>query len=323
MKKNLKSPIAVTLGLSLGLSLLASAPAVLAYDLPPINLGFTSFVDGGPPGGPGWYFNQFVQFYHATHFKDANGNDLPLPSPEINATVSLSQIVWLSNIDMLGGKFGATAVLPAVALETSYGAPGPFPETGKNGLGDFAFGPLIQWGPYMGPNGPRFVHRLEISGTIPTGEYDAKKTLNPGANHWTFNPYWSGTIFFTPQWTASTRIFYLWNGKNTDPNPGWVARGAKNVRPGQAFHFNFGTEYEVLPGKLRLGVNGYFLKQTTDTQMNGQDVANTRERAFGIGPGLLWHMTSKDHVFASYYKESGVRNRTSGDRLSLRYTHAF
>ncbi|TBR16394.1 transporter [Rugosibacter aromaticivorans] len=56
------------------------------------------------------------------------------------------------------------------------------------------------------------------------------------------------------------------------------------------FHFNFATEYEVLPGKLRLGVSGYFPRQTTDTEMNGPSIADTRARAFGIGPGMLWHV---------------------------------
>lgn len=63
---------------------------VHAYDLPPLNLGFTSFIDAAPPAGNGWYFSQYVQHYHADKFKDSSGNTMGLPSPKVDVTVGLT-----------------------------------------------------------------------------------------------------------------------------------------------------------------------------------------------------------------------------------------
>ena len=56
-----------------------AGPAV-AYDLPPVNLGFTSFLDGAPPSGPGWYFQQYLQTLRSGKLMDANGDQIQLPT---------------------------------------------------------------------------------------------------------------------------------------------------------------------------------------------------------------------------------------------------
>ena len=297
-------------------------PAANAYDLPPVNLGFTSFLDGGPPAGPGLYFQQYFQYYNSDTFKDKDGKTIPFPKPDLNAYISLTQLIYQSNQPILfGGKWGVDLIVPVVGFDLSYGAPGPFPDANDSGIGDILVGPYIQWDPVMGKNGPIFMHRIELQTTFPTGKYDRNKELNPGSNSYTFNPYWAATLFLTPQWTASTRIHYLWNSENDEPNRGFGA--AKKTQAGQAIHLNYATEYEIIPHMLRAGINGYYLKQITDTQADGKSVAGSKEQVFAIGPGLLFSFSQNDHLFFNAYFEMAAENRTQGNRFNFRWTHHF
>jgi anthranilate 1,2-dioxygenase (deaminating, decarboxylating) large subunit len=198
---------------------------------------------------------------------------------------------------------------------------GPFPEDNGTGIGDILVGPFIQWDPAMGDKGPKFMHRIELQLLLPTGKYDDDKELNPGSNFFSFNPYWAATVFITPELTASLRFHYLWNAENDEPNRGFV--GAVDTRAGQAIHANFALGYEVMAKKLRLGVNGYYLKQITDTEMDGDDVPDRKEEVFGIGPGVVYHHSQEQHVFANIIFETLAENRTEGTRFLLRYVHHF
>ena len=58
-----------------GLLLIFAVPiSSNAYDLPSINLGFTSFMDGAPPSGPGLYYTQYIQHWGSEDFKNAPGS---------------------------------------------------------------------------------------------------------------------------------------------------------------------------------------------------------------------------------------------------------
>jgi len=303
-------------------SILLFAAPVSAYDLPSVNLGFTSFLDGGPPSGPGFYWQQYVQYYSADQLNDDNGNDFGIPDTDVSAWINMTQVIYQSNQDLLlGGKWGLNFMLPYVSLDADYGASGPFPEANGSGFGDILVGPFLQWDPIMGKGGPKFMHRIELQIIFPTGKYDSDKELNPGSNFFSFNPYWSGTFFLTPQWTASTRIHYLWNSENDDPNRGFG--NASDTQAGQAVHLNFSTAYELIPKQFRIGINGYYLKQITDTQADGEDVSGRKEMVFGIGPGMAWHISKDEHIFFNAYFETDAENRPEGSRYNLRYVYHF
>lgn len=322
------------IGIILAFLLIFSLPmSSSAYDLPSVNLGFTSFLDGAPPAGPGFYLTQYVQYWTSDKFKDSKGNNLFNPPPEENlsAWISLTQFIYQSNSEfMLGAKWGVDVIIPYVMLDLKFKDPdpyiavnGPLPEDNGAGLGDFLIGPYLQWDPIMGPNGPRFMHRIEFQCIFPSGEYDQDKELNPGSNFFSFNPYWAATLFITPKLTVSTRIHYLWNDANEQPNRKYVNEGAHEIQAGDALHLNLAVAYEILPNKIRLGINGYFLNQLHETKMNGNDLSDTEEQVFGIGPGLVYHISKDAHFFFNAFIETGAENRPEGSRMNFRFVYHF
>ncbi|HVM62735.1 MAG TPA: transporter [Verrucomicrobiae bacterium] len=289
-----------------GLAILA-LPAS-AYDEPSVNLGFTSFLDGGPPAGPGFYYTEYLQWYYAQNFPEA-----PAPLQRLNAWVALQQLIYQSNQKvLLGGKWGVDLIEPFVAFDLH-----PSSFATESGPGDLLVGPYLQWDPIMGQNGPIFMHRFEFQMIVPTGRYDAKAVLNAGSNFFSIDPYWAGTVFVLPRWTMSWRLHYLWNDRNDAPG-----MGLETEQPGQAIHANFATEYEVVSKHLRVGMNGYFFEQITDSQANGANV-DGHEQVVALGPGAVWHISQNDHLFFGAYYEFAADHRPDGQRYTLRWVHHF
>ena len=281
--------------------------SAFAYLQPNVNLGFTSFLDGGPPAGPGHYISEYLQFYTADELVDG-------PPGEVDAWILMNQYIYQSDQPVLfGGKWGLNVMLPIVSLDES----SPALTDNGSGVGDLLVGPYIQWDPIMGEKGPIMMNRIELQTIWPTGDYDNTKSLNQGSNHFSFNPYWAATVFLGPKATVSWRLHYLMNGKNDEFTPAKL-----DLEPGDAVHANFAAAYEVLPKQLRLGVNGYWFDQISDTEINGVD-AGDDEKVFAIGPGLVYHFSQDSHLFLNTYFESSVENRPEGERFNLRFVHHF
>ncbi len=320
----------VTFASALSISL-ALGNTAKAYDEPNLNLGFTSFLDGGVPAGPGFYAVEYMQFYTANKLTDQFGHnlggDLGLPKTDIDALVSLTQFIYVSNLKIGPGSLGLDVIVPWVASANVDDGRNNTVLSGRTGVGDLLIGPLIQFDPIMGANGPLFVHRIEFQIIAPTGEYDRTAAVQPGANFWSFDPYWSGTYFLTPEWTVSARIHYLWNGKNDDPNASLQAYAPLlgpivSSQAGQAFHMNFASEYAVTK-ELRVGLNGYYLQQTTDTLINDIPVPGRKERVAAIGPGFMYSWGPEHTLFFNAYQEFAAENRPEGERFTVRYVQHF
>ena len=275
--------------------------------LPQVNLGLTNFEDG--VAFPGFLIEETGGNYRAGQFKDRRGQTIP-GSNEANAITSLTHIAWVSKWRILGGYFGAEVVLPAadVHVDTSFG-----PRARTIGTSDLIFGPaVIEWNDKKLFKRPLFQRAL-LDVAVPTGQYDANSPVNIGNHLINLNPYYAFTYIPTKKIEISGRLHYLWNGKNDRP---FAGLGAKSIQPGQAFHQNLASSYQVTR-ILRVGLGGYLLEQITDHRINDIPLPGSRERTFAIGPGIEIH---KDRLFVylNTYFEAGVRNRPQGFMWELR-----
>jgi len=274
---------------------------------PTVNLGDTNFEDGY--AGPGVLLEEIPGAYTANEQKDANGRTTT-GSNHVTAISSITHIGYVSQKKFLGAWIGSELLLPVVSLDAKL-ANGV--DTSVHGVGDLEVGPLVlQWAPKRAGKGV-FVQRALLDIAVPTGKYSSLRPVNPGNNAVSINPYYAFTYAPTKRWEISARTHYLWNATNNDP---FVGLGVHSIQAGQAVHANYATSYE-LHKNVRVGFNGYWLQQITDHRINGVDIADSRERTIGLGPGLqiaghgIWFR-------ANSYMETGVQNRMSGTKVTFR-----
>ena len=283
------------------------------YDLPAVNLGATNILDGGPiRPKPGWYIFQYTSYYHANRWTGPDGNNLYCgETPKADAISIANQFTYQwGNFTFLKASPGVTVGIPVLLY--SYVAANTIGiKNGNTGFGDIVLSAYLQWPTIMRGERPIFAHRVQFNVGFPSGEYmPVPGATNPGKNIYTINPYWAATLYFTPRWTLSWRLYYLWCSKNK----------TTEVRPGDAIHCNYSMAYQVTK-KFNVGLNGYFLRQLRNSTLCGEEKPCSKEQAVGVGPGAVYFF-SKDLIWFFYaYGEAAVRNRTEG--ISLQSSLVF
>ena len=124
MKEELNVKLKITMLLVCSIfSIMLCINSSQAYDLPPVNLGLTSFLDGGPPAGPGLYLSQYFQYWTSDKFKDKDGNNI-LPSfadEDLDVWISATQFIYQSDQKIfLDGKWGLNLIIPIVYANLDY-----------------------------------------------------------------------------------------------------------------------------------------------------------------------------------------------------------
>jgi hypothetical protein len=286
-----------------------------AFNQPAMNLGFTSFADGGAPpegyAGPAVLLAEDVQWYDSSTFRDANGHKLPGRS-RVSLLVNNHQLFLLPKLNdpLTGAQLGMNVILPVVVGSVSTPANS---ESNSGGLGDFIFAPILfQWNNHT-LFGLPYYHRFLVHITAPTADFDKRFTFNPGDNVWSFTPYYAQTLWFLPYVNLEISLRHHWRYATENPDT--------KIKAGQAYYVDYAASYG-LTQSFRIGLNGYALQQLTDDELMGRDIANSKERVIGLGPGIVYNKGLLTFI-VNYYREFAVENRPQGFRLTTRLIYTF
>jgi len=278
------------------------------------NRGSTTFLDAYV--SPGSVFQVYV-----LNFKS---NELRLGSKEapgkfkLSANTYINQFVYISKKKIMGSYLGGEIIVPVVSGHLRLNKI----RSKDHGIGDIFIAGLLQTdrkmlclGKYQIPSYFRFLAGV----ALPTGEYDHSKSFNVGNNLHTFTLYCSNTFFITPKWELSSRFMYNFHTTNNDFGP-----YRDNLRPGQLFNVNFAASYPIWEN-IRLGITGYYWRQTTDDIFNGNNIRG-RELAFALGPGIVIDrvIAKKKFIFITHALfDNSVKNRPQGTTVQGRLIVLF
>jgi hypothetical protein len=295
--------------------LLVLSYSIHGYSLPYISLGLSSFLDGGPlRPSPGFYWIQYGQYYTTHKFLDAWGKLLNgVRSPRFKSWYAISLFIYQFDTKIMGAQPGMDIAFP-FALSPHISKPNALDiDRAIGGLGDIGMGIYLQWDPIFYNKRPLFVHRLELFISAPTGtKINSPTVISPGNGFYYINPYWSGTLFITPNFSCSWRLHYLWSARNP----------LNNLQAGDAVYINYGIGWGT-EDVYCIGLNGYYLAQLRDDKQDGIKIAHSRERIVAFGPGGVYYFSPEDILLANLYIETMARNRTQGINFVLKFVKQF
>ena len=278
------------LGIALGGLLTAYHASATEHGGDNIGQGSEGFFAGALPA-PGWYAVGYADHYDADRFNDGQGH-AAMPSFHLTADVLAARLFYMSDLTLAGGRVGVFAIGSVATLRSET----PDGRARRDGAGDITVGPTVGW-----EHGAwHSLVALDIS--LPTGSYDASRPLNTGNNYYSIRPIYAFSYLPENGLEASAKITYTFNTSNP----------ATHYRSGQLFHFDYSLSYRVTD-QLRLGVNGYLIKQTTNDRQYGSRVGTDgfRGRVFAIGPAAHYEL-GKTSIDLKVLREYAVRNRAEG-----------
>lgn len=266
-----------------------------------------------PPASVGATAALRVSTYGATEQRDGSGNRSPV-GVKLRVNSAALVIVKTTDVPLLGGTYGFSAVLPYMDMTNRLTVPTSLGAQALSGtssaLADVTLVPVIvRWAPSLG----LFVNgRLEIQ--LPTGSYKADRIINTGVNHWTVSPALAFTWISASGLEVSSNIQLNIHGENKDTR----------YQSGVEYQHEFAIGQHV--GPWTLGVGGYLYQQISDDEVRGDKFKDgNRSRVVALGPvvSFLEQESKWPAISAHWYREFSARNRAQGTQFAVRAAWSF
>src|SRR4030067_2195104 len=266
-------------------------------------LGAEDFMSGAVPP-PGYYFINYFLYYSADRLNNKDGHNVDNDF-DLDVVANTFRFIYITKQKIFGGFWGVHMFVPIVYQDVSlFGT-----SDDKAGLGDIIIDPFIlSW---------HFKNWHLATGVdiyMPTGSYDKEDLANISRNYWTFEPIFAFTYISDGGFEVSSKFMYDINTENNDSPYG-------DYKSGQEFHFDYAVGYKV--SNWNLGIAGYYYKQITDDEVNGETVPAVaflgfdegfKGQTFAVGPAVKYNYKNMSFTL-KYLWETAVEHRPEGSDL--------
>jgi hypothetical protein len=274
--------------------------------------GAEDFMSGAVPP-PGYYFINYFLYYNADEFNNKHGKNID-KNFDLDVVANTFRFIYITKQKILGGYWGVHMFVPIVYQDVTATTPIGVKSDTQTGLGDIIVDPFIlSWH----SKNWHFVTGIDIY--MPTGRYDKDDMANTSRNYWTFEPIVAFTYMSDFGLEVSSKFMYDINTNNPDTD----------YRSGQEFHFDYTVGYKIQ--NWNVGVAGYYYKQVTNDEIDGEKVKfpeplgfedGFKGQAIAVGPAVKYSYKNMSFTL-KYLWETEVEHRPEGQSLWVKFLYAF
>jgi len=252
-----------------------------------------------PP--PGVYARDYNYIYWSHQLNGPSGHDAGPPNFDAFTYANVPRVIWITDVQVLGGFLGVDALLPLVYKNVTAG---PYQDH-NFGVGDFFTEGTLSWHP------KQFDLAVGAGFWAPTGK--SSTPVDAGLGFWTPMLTAGGTWYIDTNktWAVSALNRYEFNTEQSDTG----------ITPGQAYTLEWGIS-KTLEKVFDLGVVGYYQLQTTTDK--GTGASSNRDMAAAVGPEFSVAFPKiMTFVSVRYLYEFTAVSRAQGQAVVLTLTKRF